>query len=223
MFKTIGGFILLGVLLTVLFLNTHFTLLGSGFLIGDGKHVFTYANLIKEADVITVKFPNEDDILAEVLLIDPSSNLAILELQNKVKVKRQPLNISPNGLGSKSETVFTLGYPWTNTLQDQHVLIEGSAIQAPLLIDLNMEIEPVHSGSPVFNSKHEIVGMVLMDSHAKSIFPVEGTHPYAIPARLLKNTLKKAKIDATPHQKENLTREAFISKSRNNVVLIEAR
>ena len=223
MIKVIGGFFLLGVLLVVLFFNTHITLLGSGFLVGDGTHVFTYHHLVKEKETLTVKFPNEDDIEAKVVLLDPASNLALLKLKDAPKVKRQPLVINRNGLGPKSESVFILGYPWTNTLQDQHVLIEGSADITSILIKLNMVLDAVHSGSPLFNTQQEVVGMVLLEAHAKSAFPVKGSNNFAIPAMLLEKVLDTAKINATPAPDTNLTRQAFISKSRNNIVLIEAR
>ncbi len=224
MLKGIGGFFLLGGLLVILMLNTHSTLLGSGFLIGDGAHVFTYHNLVKEAEGIAVKFPNEDDIEAEVVFHDPASNLAILKLKEMPKVKRQPLVISRNGLGPKSEAVFTLGYPWTNTFQDQHILLEGSADITSMLIDLKMPLDPVYSGSPLFNAQREVTGMILLENHAKAAFPVKGSHHFAIPSSLLEKALKAVKIDMPIHQTEDIsTRDEFIVKSRNNIVLIEAR
>jgi len=223
MIKTVGGFILLGVLLTILIFNTHVTLLGSGFLVGDGKHVLTYHDLVKEAEILKIKFPNEDDIEAEVVSLDPSSNLAILKLKEMPKVKRQPLILSHKGLGAKSESVFTLGYPWTNTLQDQHVLIEGVSGTTTILTKLNMRIEPVHSGSPLFNSKQEVVGMVLWEDHAKKVFPVKSSNHFAIPSSFLEKALQAAKINAPSTKKKNLIREVFISESRNNIVLIEAK
>lgn len=223
MIKTVGGFILLGILLTILIFNTHVTLLGSGFLVGDGTYVFTYHDLVKEAETLKVKFPNEDDIEAEVVSFDPSNNLAILKLKEIPKVKRQSLMLSHKGLGSKSESVFTLGYPWTNTLQDQHVLIEGVSGTTTILTELNMNLEPVHSGGPLFNSKQEVVGMVLWQDHAKKTFPVKGSNNFAIPSSFLEKALQAAIINVPSTQKKNLTREAFILKSRNNIVLIEAR
>ena len=223
MIKTVGGFILLGILLTILIFNTHVTLLGSGFLVGDGTYVFTYHDLVKEAETLKVKFPNEDDIEAEVISFDPSNNLAILKLKEIPKVKRQSLMLSQKGLGSKSESVFTLGYPWTNTLQDQHVLIEGVSGTTTILTELNMNLEPVHSGGPLFNSKQEVVGMVLWQDHAKKTFPVKGSNNFAIPSSFLEKALQAAIINVPSTQKKNLTREAFIAKSRNNIVLIEAR
>ena len=223
MIKAIGAFILLGVLLVFLTFNTPVTRLGSGFLVGDGAHVFTYHDLVKEAETLRVKFPNEDDIDAEVVFLDPASNLAILKLKEMPKVKRKPLVMSRTGLGPRSESVFTLGYPWTNTLEDQHVLIEGSAATTSMLSELKMALDPVHSGSPLFNDQQEVVGMVLLEAHAKAVFPVKGSHHFAIPSLLLEKALKEARIDITAHPIENLSRETFISKSKNNIVLIEAR
>ena len=223
MIKTAMGIFILTILLTFFFLNTHMTLLGSGFLIGDEAHVLTYHSLVKEAETLKIKFPNEDDIAAKTVFLDSTNNLAVLKLQEKPKVKRQPLQISHLGLGPKSEPVFTLGYPWTNTLADQHFLIDGSAKNGPILNYLNMRLDPVHSGGPLFNLRQEVVGMVLLDAHAKNVFPVEGSHHFALPVRFLKKALEAVKINATYSSPKNLTKQTFISTSRNNIVLIEAR
>jgi len=219
--KTIGTFLFLGFLLFVMTITMPVTRLGSGFLVGEGQHVLTYHDLVKEAGVLKVKFPNEDDIAAEVVFTDPASNLAILQLKEMPKVKRLPLSISTKGLSLQGEQVFTLGYPWTNTLEDQHVLIEGSARPASMLIELKMPLNLVHSGSPLFNARQEVVGMVLSEEHAKATFPVKTSQHFAIPALLLEKALKAARVNKTPL--ESFSRKTFIAESRNNIVLIEAR
>ena len=118
MVKALGAFIFVGIMLAFLIFSTPVTRLGSGFLIGDGQHVFTYHDLVKEAEVLNVKFPNEDDIEANVVFSDPASNLAILKLKEVPKVKALPLVLSASGLSLRNESVFTLGYPWTNTMED---------------------------------------------------------------------------------------------------------
>jgi len=219
--KTIGTFLFLGFLLFVMTITMPVTRLGSGFLVGEGQHVLTYHDLVKEAGVLKVKFPNEDDIAAEVVFTDPASNLAILQLKEMPKVKRLPLSISTKGLSLQGEQVFTLGYPWTNTLEDQHVLIEGSARPASMLIELKMPLNLVHSGSPLFNARQEVVGLVLLEEHAKATFPVKTSQHFAIPALLLEKALKAARVNKTPL--ESFSRKTFIAESRNNIVLIEAR
>jgi S1-C subfamily serine protease len=219
--KTIGTFLFLGFLLFVMTITMPVTRLGSGFLVGEGQHVLTYHDLVKEAGVLKVKFPNEDDIAAEVVFTDPASNLAILKLKEMPKVKRLPLSISTKSLSLQGEQVFTLGYPWTNTLEDQHVLIEGSARPASMLIELKMPLNLVHSGSPLFNARQEVVGLVLLEEHAKATFPVKTSQHFAIPALLLEKALKAARVNKTPI--ESFSRKTFIAESRNNIVLIEAR
>jgi len=219
--KTIGTFLFLGFLLFVMTITMPVTRLGSGFLVGEGQHVLTYHDLVKEAGVLKVKFPNEDDIAAEVVFTDPASNLAILKLKEMPKVKRLPLSISTKSLSLQGEQVFTLGYPWTNTLEDQHVLIEGSARPASMLIELKMPLNLVHSGSPLFNVRQEVVGLVLLEEHAKATFPIKTSQHFAIPALLLEKALKAARVNKTPL--ESFSRKTFIAESRNNIVLIEAR
>ncbi len=219
--KVAGALLFLGFLLAVLTFNMPVTRLGSGFLVGEGRHVFTYLELVKEAEALKVKFPNEDDISAEVVFTDPASNLAILKLKEMPKVKRLALSISTQELSPQGEQVFTLGYPWTNTMEDQHALIEGSAHPAPMLIELKMPLDLVHSGSPLFNARQEVVGMVLLKEHAKAAFPVDTLQHFAIPALLLEKVLRAGRIDTIPI--ESISRKTFIAESRNNIVLIEAR
>jgi S1-C subfamily serine protease len=223
MIKTIGTLILLGGLLTFLTFNTSVTRLGSGFLIGNGAYIFTYYDLVKGAETLKAKFPNEDNIKLEVVFLNSASNLAILRMKETPKVKREPLVISRKGLSYRTESVFTLGYPWTNTLGDQHILIDGSANNISKLIELKMHLDPVHSGSPLFNTRHEVVGMILLEADAKAIFPTKNSHHYAIPSFFLEKTLKAAKIDITTDPVEKLSKGEFIYRSRNNIVLIEAR
>ena len=219
--KTIGAFLFLGFMLVVMTVTMPVTRLGSGFLVGEGQHVLTYHDLVEDAGVLKVKFPNEDDIAAEVIFTDPASNLAILKLKEMPKVKRLPLSISTKRLSLQGEQVFTLGYPWTNTLEDQHVLIEGSARPASILIELKMPLNLVHSGSPLFNTRQEVVGLVLLEEHAKATFPIKTSQHFAIPALLLEKALKAARVNKTPI--ESFSRKTFIAESRNNIVLIEAR
>jgi S1-C subfamily serine protease len=221
--KAIGAFIIFGVFCIFWALHSSVIRLGSGFLIGDGAHVFTYYDLVKEADIVKIKFPNEDDIRAEVVFHDSTNNLAVLKLKEIPKVKRKPLLMSTKRLSKRGEKVFTLGYPWTNTLEDQHVLIEGSATIMSMLIELRMNLDPIHSGSPLFNTRQEVVGMVILKTHDKTEWPVKSSRYFAIPGLLLEKVLKTARVDISSEPVEKLSREKFISQSRNNIVLIEAR
>ena len=150
------------VLVYLLIMQTPTSRLGSGFIINTGAHVFTYYNLVKEAKTIKVMFPNEDDIEANIIYKDIINNYTILKLKKIPTIKTQPFIFSNNDLHQEGETVYTIGYPWTNTMEDKHILINGktSLNSKNNLIDINLEITPVNSGGPLLNSRNELVGMV---------------------------------------------------------------
>jgi S1-C subfamily serine protease len=232
MSKIIGAIVLFSLLVMFLVMNTPVTRLGSGFLIGDAHHIITYFDLVKEAKTINVKFPNVDDIKAKLVYKNPTKNLAILELNEAPKVKREPLSFSETSLSVQDSYVFTLGYPWTNTLEDRHTVIEGTLKKTGVgfadLMPIDLALDSVHSGSPLINRKKEVVGMVLLARHAIDYFPVDATtkYNYVLPSSVLKQaiqSLKSFKGVEPSKSKASGSMEAFIEAVRNNIVLIEAR
>jgi len=206
------------------------TRLGSGFLIGNARFVLTYYDLVKDAENIQVKFPNEDDIPAKWIYKGKTDKVVILELLEPPKVKREPLSIQAENADLKENYVFSLGYPWTNTLEDRHIFLEGSLVSldenASGFLEIHMAVAPIHSGGPLFNGNREVVGMVIS---AKTLYD-RGDYSeklnLAIPAAVLIDVMKTNKIlvnaNSSPTLK-NLPMEEFIEATRNNVVLIEAR
>ena len=216
MIKIIGVLCSLGILIFFLIFNTPVTRLGSGFLIGSGSYVFTYHDLVKEADSIKVVFPNEDDILATLLYKDANHNLAVLQLINAPKVKPNQFKYFNSNFRLKSEYVYTLGYPWTNTMEDTHVLINGSA-------SLNYELDLIPITMPL-NSINDLVGMILHRKHAASFYEFEKqkNYNYAIPASTIIRVIDKLKLKEKYQNIQKLTRESFIEATSKNIVLIEA-
>ena len=197
--------------------------LGSGFLINTGVHVFTYYNLVKEAKTIKVMFPNEDDIKANIIFKDIINNYAILKLKKLPVIKMQPFIFSNNDLHQEGETVYTIGYPWTNTMEDKHTLLSGetSLNSKNNLIDINLEITPVNSGGPLLNSRNELVGMVLF-KNTKNILLKESHIKSFIPLSILINGIKVLKTPELSYTKANNYTKTSQTIPKNNVVLIEA-
>lgn len=226
--KVIGTIFLVSLLVGLLIWSTPVTRLGSGFLIGNTRFLITYYDLVKDAENIRVKFPNEDDIPAKVLYKGKSDTVAILELQEPFKVKREPLSISAENSGPKENYVFSLGYPWTNTLEDKHTFLEGSLASldenASGFLQVHMDLNPVHSGSPLFNANREVVGMLIGAKTPNDGGDPSGKLHLAIPAVVLieametNNVLGNAQSASTL---KHLTMKEFIEAIRNNVVLIE--
>ena len=182
--------------------------LGSGFLIKTGVHVFTYYNLVKEAKTIKVMFPNEDGIKANIVYEDTKHNYAILKLINIPKIKRKPFVFSNNDLYQEGEIVYTIGYPWTNTMEDKYSLINGKTFlnTKDQLIDINMEIDPVNSGSPLLNARNELVGMVLFKNTKNKNTLLKRSHIRSyIPLSILTKGIKTLKIQNFLTQRQIIT------------------
>jgi S1-C subfamily serine protease len=213
------------VLVYFLIMKTPTSRLGSGFLINTGAHVFTYYNLVKEAKTIKVMFPNEDDIKANIIYKDIINNYAILKLKKIPTIKMQPFIFSNNDLHQEGEAVYTIGYPWTNTMEDKHTLINGKTTlnSKDNLININMEIDPVNSGSPLLNSRNELVGMVLYKNTENKNTPLKRSHiKLFIPLSILIDGIKILKTPELSYTKANHYAKTSQTISKNNVVLIEA-
>jgi S1-C subfamily serine protease len=211
------------ILVYFLIIKTPIARLGSGFLIKAGVYVFTDYNLVKEAKTIKVRFPNENDIKADVIYKDIKTNLAILKLINTSKIITQPLFFANNDLNLEDETVYTIGYPWTNTMEDKHTLINGktSLNSKNNLIDISLEITPVNSGGPLLNSKNELVGMVLFKNTKNTLLKKPSINSF-IPLSILINGIKTLKTPELSYTKAIDYTQTSQTIPKNNVVLIEA-
>ncbi len=225
MFKIIGGITAIGCIVFLMF-NTPVVRMGSGFLVGEGRYVLTFNDLVKNASTLTVKFPNEDNIKATVVRQDADHNLAILELHNQPRVKFKSLAFHKPEMSSKSKAVFTLGYPWTNTMEDRHSLLEGSSEPdgSSIFVKINIPLAPVNSGSPLFNDKNEVIGMAITgkdmaDYHPQ---PVSEQVNFAIPGRFISHLMETLNIPTGSPLGRVSPRNVFIENSKNSVVLIEA-
>jgi S1-C subfamily serine protease len=230
MHKVIGTLLIASLVIGLLIWSTPVARLGSGFLIGNARYVLTYYDVVKESEDIQIKFPNEDNIPAKPIYKDQTDNLAILELMEPPKVKREPLFFQKENVALKENYIFSLGYPWTNTLEDKHALLEGSLValneNATGLLKIDMEMEPIHSGSPLFNRNREVVGMVISAETLKERGSYSGKLHPAIPSEILIDLMKKNKIPGDKNSAttlKDLSMDEFIKAIRNNVVLIEAR
>jgi S1-C subfamily serine protease len=129
--------------------------------------VITAAHLVQSADSTVVEFPQGENIHAKVIGCSLSADVALLQLE------RSPANYVAAKLGDSDQVavgdeVFVVGAPYgiSNTLTAGHVsarrpLRDKSQVATALeLLQTDAAVNTGNSGSPLFNMKGEIVGIV---------------------------------------------------------------
>ena len=140
--------------------------LGSGVLISSDK-VLTAAHLVQSADRTLVEFSQGESIRAQVIGCSSSADVALLQLE------RSPANYVAAKLGDSNQIdvgdeIFIVGSPYgiSNTLTAGHVSArrplkdKGQVATAIEFLQTDAAVNSGNSGSPVFNMKGEIVGIV---------------------------------------------------------------
>jgi len=154
---------------------------GSGFLIDQIGFVVTNFHIVKEKDNIEVVFPQiNESFKATIALSDKNYDLAILRLSDfdyfKVYSTDIPYSISESVSVNLGQSVFTLGFPLGEILGKFPKFSTGEisslyGIQDdPRVYQISNPIQPGNSGSPLFNNKGALIGVVVASINAKYLF-----------------------------------------------------
>lgn len=141
-----------------------FRSMGSGFIISDDGYVLTNNHVVAHADEIRVRLIDQQEFRAEVVGMDPRSDLALLKIEaedlptltfaesDSLKVGEWVLAIgSPFGLDYSASVgiVSAIGRSIPGSGRDSYVPF----------IQSDVAINPGNSGGPLFNLKGEVVGI----------------------------------------------------------------
>lgn len=130
---------------------------GSGVHIGDG-YIITAAHVVTQVGDYLVKDRNFKEYPAEVLWKNHVYDVALLRVKDW-RFRASSLNCDVPFQGQK---ITATGNPFDLTFIETHGYIAGKTIQLPnwkeaLIADLTLG--PGMSGGPVFNERHEVVGI----------------------------------------------------------------
>lgn len=135
---------------------------GSGFLIDVKGYVVTNAHVLKGKKVVVVNNSGQE-LAAEILYVDKNMDLALLAIKDEEykQPKKLPFSLGKNA--ELGEEVFTLGYPRA----DNDIVYGKGYLSAQSGFDgdsntyqVQISANPGISGSPVFNEKGQLVGVV---------------------------------------------------------------
>ncbi|PWA09712.1 serine protease [Pueribacillus theae] len=133
---------------------------GTGFSISSDGTILTNDHVIDGKETVTVSFPNDGLFTAEVVMTDPSIDLAVLE----TKGENLPyLHLAERTKFVSNEPIQVIGNP----LQFQGIANEGTIIDYIKLENWEKEVMMVkapiyrgNSGSPIINQNGQVIGIV---------------------------------------------------------------
>ncbi len=141
--------------------------LGSGFLATADGVVVTNNHVIEGADEIRVVFADGTGLAAEVLGVDPKTDLAVLRILDVGERKFPYLEFGDSDALRVGEWVLAIGNPFglSHTVTSGIISAKGRAISAPRdipyqdFLQTDASINPGNSGGPLLDLGGRVVGV----------------------------------------------------------------
>jgi S1-C subfamily serine protease len=138
---------------------------GSGFLIDNDGHILTNAHVVEGAKSVTVQLGDGAEQDAQVVGSDPSSDIALLKVDNAEGAN--PLPLGDSSKVQVGDPVVAIGNPFAldRTVTSGIVSALQRQIQAPNgfsisdVIQTDAAINPGNSGGPLINGAGEVIGI----------------------------------------------------------------
>ena len=140
---------------------------GTGFVIDAEGHVVTNQHVVDEADTVTVAFAKGGDEQGRVIATDPSTDLAVLQVDLDGHDVR-PLELDRSAQVKVGDQVYAIGSPFglERSLTAGIVSAVGRQIQSPNGFTIDNAIQtdaPVNqgnSGGPLLDAAGNVIGVV---------------------------------------------------------------
>lgn len=135
--------------------------LGSGFIISSDGYILTNSHVVAAADDITVKLNDKREFTAEVIGVDPRTDVAVI----KIDADNLPaVSIGDPEKLRVGDWVLAIGSPFgfESTVTSGIVSAKGQSLPQENyvpFIQTDVAINPGNSGGPLFNLDGEVVGI----------------------------------------------------------------
>lgn len=135
---------------------------GSGVIISEDGYILSNNHVVEGATEVSVTLANQQEYPAEVVGLDPKTDLAVLQIKAPKDLPKASLGNSENL--KVGDWVVAIGNPFglNHTVTSGIVSAKGRVIGAgPYddFIQTDASINPGNSGGPLFNMKGEVVGI----------------------------------------------------------------
>jgi S1-C subfamily serine protease len=168
---------------------------GSGFVVDDAGHIVTNQHVVEAAEDISVRFANGDRREAEVVGEDPSTDVAIIQV-DAPKGSLQPLTLGDSDSVGVGEPVIAIGNPLNVGISATTGIVSGleRPIKAPNNYTINdavqtdAAINPGNSGGPLLDSRGTVIGVNAQIASESGGFEGVG---FAVPINTVKSVVKQ--------------------------------
>jgi S1-C subfamily serine protease len=140
--------------------------LGSGFVIDKAGHIVTNYHVIEGAKSVQVSFSNGDNVKARIVGSDPSTDIAVLQVQAHSRALT-PLVWGNSDTARVGDSVVAIGNPFGYTRTATAGIV--SAVDRPLTAPNNVSIGHAiqtdaalnhgNSGGPLLDTRGEVIGV----------------------------------------------------------------
>lgn len=168
---------------------------GSGFVVSTDGYIVTNNHVVEDATAVTVRFTDRREYQAEVIGLDPRSDLALL----KVAAEDLPvLALAADDRIDVGEWVLAIGSPFGLDFSVTAGIVSAKGRSLPTesgenyvpFLQTDVAINPGNSGGPLFNLAGEVVGV------NSQIFTRSGGSiglSFAIPSFVVANVVEQLK------------------------------
>src|SRR3990170_1365480 len=140
--------------------------LGSGFVLDKAGHIVTNYHVVQDADEIRVSFSNRDTVEAQLVGTDPSTDLAVLQVDESASALT-PLPLGDSDKVQVGDPVVAIGNPFglDRTATAGIVSALQRLITAPNrftidhVIQTDAPINHGNSGGPLLNARGQVIGV----------------------------------------------------------------
>lgn len=141
---------------------------GTGFFIDEDGYIVTNNHVVDDAAEITVQLPNGDEVVAEVVGIDPDSDIAVIKIDpDGIDIVPVALGSSANlkvgqfaiAIGSARGQTGSVSYGHISGLGREGLQLPGDKLRFQEFIQTDAAINLGNSGGPLCNIDGEVIGV----------------------------------------------------------------
>jgi S1-C subfamily serine protease len=172
---------------------------GSGFVVDEAGHIVTNQHVVEDAENISVRFSDGTRRAAEVVGEDPSTDVAVIEV-DAPREALEPLTLGDSNSVGVGEPVIAIGNPLNVGISVTTGIVSGVGrpIKAPNNYTINdavqtdAAINPGNSGGPLLDAQGAVIGVNAQIASESGGFEGVG---FAVPINTVKGVVTQLITD----------------------------